>query len=43
LSYGFADRTGLNEGEISIVLKELRDTVAFFNLGGRAVNLPLAE
>jgi hypothetical protein len=34
-----ADRTGLNEGEISIALKELRDAVAFFNLSGRAVKL----
>jgi hypothetical protein len=34
-----ADRTGLNEGELSIALKELRDAVAFFNLAGRAVKL----
>ena len=34
-----AERTGLNEGELSIALKELRDAVAFFNLAGRAVKL----
>ena len=30
-----ADRTGLNEGTISIVLKELRDAVIFFARSGR--------
>ena len=30
-----ASRTGLNEGEVSQVLLELRDTVVFFNRQGR--------
>ena len=34
-----ASRTGLNEGEVSQVLLELRDTVVFFNRQGRAVKL----
>jgi len=34
-----AERTGLNEGEVSIALKELRDVVAHFNLAGRGVKL----
>jgi len=34
-----ADRTGLNEGEITIVLKELRDAVIFFNLQGQGDKL----
>lgn len=32
-------RTGLGDGEISLVLKELRDAVAYFNLSGRGVKL----
>jgi nucleoid DNA-binding protein len=34
-----AERTGVNEGELSIALKEMRDAVVFFNLAGRAVKL----
>jgi len=34
-----ADRTGLNEGTISIVLKELRDTVIFFARSGRGTKI----
>ena len=34
-----ADRTGLNEGEINLVLAELRDAVVFYNRGGRGVKL----
>ena len=35
-----ADRTGLNEGEILLVLTELRDAVIFFCRAGRGVKLP---
>jgi hypothetical protein len=34
-----AGRTGLNEGTISIVLKELRDAVIFFTLQGRGAKI----
>jgi len=34
-----ADRTGLNEGEVTIVLKELRDAIIFFNRQGQGVKL----
>lgn len=34
-----ADRTGVTEGEISLVLKELRDAIIFFNRAGRGVKL----
>jgi nucleoid DNA-binding protein len=34
-----ADRTGLNEGEVSIVLKELRDAVIFFTRQGQGVKI----
>lgn len=34
-----ADRTGLNEGEVSPALKELRDAVIFFNRAARGVKL----
>jgi hypothetical protein len=34
-----ADRTGLNEGTISIVLKELRDAIIFFALQGRGAKI----
>jgi hypothetical protein len=34
-----ADRTGLNEGEIRMVMTELRDAVVFFNRTGRGVKL----
>jgi hypothetical protein len=34
-----AARTGLNEGEIRQVLLEMRDSVLFYNLQGRAVKL----
>jgi hypothetical protein len=34
-----ADRTGLNEGEIRLVMTELRDAVVFFNRTGRGVKL----
>jgi len=34
-----ADRTGVNEGEISLMLAELRDAVIFFNRSGRGVKL----
>jgi hypothetical protein len=34
-----ADRTGLNEGEVSLVLKELRDVVIFYNREARGVKL----
>lgn len=34
-----SSRTGLNEGEISIVLKELRDGVIFFNQQGRGAKI----
>jgi hypothetical protein len=32
-----ADRTGANEGEANLMLKEVRDTIIFFNRSGRAV------
>jgi len=32
-------RTGLNEGELSLAMKEVRDAIAFFNLSGRPVKL----
>ena len=35
-----ADRTGLNKGEIQIVLSELSATVQFFNKQGQGVKLP---
>ncbi len=34
-----ADRTGLNEGTISMVLKELRDAVIFFARSGRGAKV----
>ena len=34
-----ADRTGLNEGEIRLLMAELRDTIVFFNKSGRGVRL----
>ena len=34
-----ADRTGLNEGSIELVIKELRDAIIFFNRAGRAVKI----
>ena len=34
-----ADRSGLNEGEVSLVMKELRDAVIFFNRAGRGIKL----
>ncbi len=34
-----ADRTGLNEGEVDVVLKELRDAIVFFHRQGRGVRL----
>ncbi|MEW6028509.1 MAG: hypothetical protein AB1554_03390 [Chloroflexota bacterium] len=34
-----ADRTGLNEGSVDIVLRELRDGIIFFNRAGRAVKI----
>ncbi|NIM15594.1 MAG: hypothetical protein GTO45_26755 [Candidatus Aminicenantes bacterium] len=34
-----AGRTGLNEGSILLVLKELRDAVVFFHLAGRSVKM----
>jgi len=34
-----ADRTGLNEGELSLAMNEMRDAIAFFNLSGRPVKL----
>ncbi len=34
-----AARTGLNEGEILLVLLELRDAIVFFNSSGRGVKL----
>ena len=34
-----ADRTGLNEGEIRMVMIELRDAIVFFNRTGRSVKL----
>ncbi len=39
LVHHIADRTGLNEGEILLVLLELRDAVVFFNRIGRGVKL----
>ena len=32
-------RTGLNEGEITMVLKELRDAIIFFTLEGRGAKI----
>ncbi|RME69472.1 MAG: hypothetical protein D6784_18400 [Chloroflexi bacterium] len=32
-------RTGLNEGELDLVLRELRDAVIFFNRAGRGVKI----
>ena len=34
-----ADRTGLNEGSVELVIKELRDAILFFNRLGRAVKI----
>lgn len=34
-----ADRTGLNEGSVELVIKELRDTIIFFNRAGRSVKI----
>jgi hypothetical protein len=34
-----ADRTGLNEGSVELVIKELRDAILFFNRAGRAVKI----
>jgi hypothetical protein len=34
-----SDRTGLNEGEVSLVLAELRDTLIFFSRAGRGVKM----
>jgi len=34
-----ADRTGLNEGSVDLVIKELRDTIIFFNRAGRAIKI----
>jgi len=34
-----SDRTGVNEGEVSMMLAELRDAVIFFNRSGRGVKL----
>lgn len=34
-----ADRTGLTEGEVSIVLKELRDAIIFYNLQGQGAKI----
>ena len=34
-----SNRTGLNEGEIMLVLLELRDAIVFFNTYGRGVKL----
>jgi len=34
-----SDRTSLNEGEINLVLLELRDSLAFFTQSGHAVKL----
>ena len=34
-----SDRTGVTEGEVSIVLKELRDAVIFFNRQGQGVKI----
>lgn len=34
-----ADRTGLNEGTVDLVIKELRDSIIFFNRAGRAVKI----
>jgi len=34
-----ADRTGLNEGSVELVIKELRDAIIFFNRAGRAVKI----
>ena len=34
-----ADRTGVTEGEVSIVLKELRDAVIFYNLQGQGAEI----
>ncbi|MBN2005121.1 MAG: hypothetical protein JXA21_17310, partial [Anaerolineae bacterium] len=34
-----ADRTGLNEGSVDYVLRELRDAIVFFGRGGRGVKV----
>jgi len=34
-----SSRSGLNEGAIDHVIKELRDAIAFFNLAARPVNI----
>jgi hypothetical protein len=34
-----ADRTGLNEGSVELVIKDLRDAIIFFNRLGRAVKI----
>ncbi len=34
-----ADRTGLNEGSVELVIKELSDAIIFFNRAGRAVKI----
>jgi hypothetical protein len=34
-----SDRTGLNEGSVDLVIKELRDSIIFFNRAGRALKI----
>ncbi len=34
-----ADRTGLNEGSVDVVLRELRDAIIFFGRAGRGVKV----
>jgi len=34
-----ADRTGLNEGSVDLVINELRDAIVFFNRAGRSVKI----
>ena len=39
LSLYLANRTGLNEGSVELVIKELRGAIIFFNHAGRAVKI----
>jgi hypothetical protein len=39
LSLYLSNRTGLNEGSVELVLKELRDAIIFFNRSGRPVRI----
>ncbi|MFH1523463.1 MAG: hypothetical protein ABIF04_00695 [Chloroflexota bacterium] len=39
LSLYLANRTGLNEGSVELVIRGLRDAIIFFNRAGRPVKI----